>query len=262
MPDPEAPSRSAVATRSGITLDHFDHGVSELVIDRFAQRNALSSAVLDEIVVGLEKTVAVGNRIIILRGSNGFFSAGADVTELTGMIADQEHDAKVAAVVDALTNGPVVSIAAVERGCIGAGLELAAACDVRIADSTTFFAFPALEMGLVYRPAALSRTVRLVGPAAATRMLILGERLMLDEAYQCGLVTTTAFTGDVYATARTLADRLSGVPSDVLRDTARILSSVLAGSDEPDRWMNEHLESFASLSRYESVTAKKNAMKK
>ncbi|MDF3311652.1 enoyl-CoA hydratase/isomerase family protein [Rhodococcus sp. T2V] len=261
---PNAPARARPDTENSceIKLEDLGDGVSELTIDRYPQRNALSSRVLAQILAALDKTEAAGNRIIILRGANGFFSAGADVTELTGLIEDQGHDAQVAAVVSALTERRLVSIAAIEGGCIGAGLELAAACDLRIADSTAYFAFPALEMGLVYRPDALARMVRLVGPAAATRMVMLGDRLTLEEAYACGLVAANAQPGEVCATARALAQRLSRVPADVVRATARILSSVLAAPNEAEAWRDEHLKSFASLARFESVTAKKNAMRK
>ncbi|MDJ0419876.1 enoyl-CoA hydratase/isomerase family protein [Rhodococcus opacus] len=262
MPNAPARARPVPGNKHNIRLEHLGDGVSELTIDRYSRRNALSSRVLEEILGALDETESAGNRIVILRGASRFFSAGADVSELTGLIEDQEHDAQVATMVAALTESRLVSIAAIEGGCIGAGLELATACDLRIADSTAFFAFPALEMGLVYRPDAFARMVRLVGPAAATRMVMLGERLTLDEAYRCGLVTATTKPGEVCAAAHGLAHRLSQAPTDVLWGTARILSSALAGADKPDVWMDEHLKSFASLSRYQSVTAKKNALRK
>jgi enoyl-CoA hydratase/carnithine racemase len=251
-----------VQWKRSVVLDHSDDDFSELVIDNYSRRNALSANVLDAILAAVDECVDAGSRVLIIRGSNRFFSAGADVCELTGLVGDIEHDAKVAALIDVLTRAPLVSIAAVEGGCIGAGLELATACDIRIADETAFFAFPALEMGLLYRPTAIERTARLVGPAAAARMLLLGERLSLVDAYRCGLVTSMAERGCAAESARTLASRLCTAPPGALHASVRILSSVVSDTSDPAMWTDQHLKSFASLSRFEAVETKKKALRK
>lgn len=253
---------SADQKNENVLIRHHPQGFTELVINSYASRNALSIDVLDALTRGVEESVTAGSRVLILSGSQQLFSAGVDIRELTGGQEDMEHDGKVAAFVEALTEAPLVSIAAIEGGCIGAGFEIAAACDLRIADEASYFAFPALRMGLLYRPTAIQRTARLLGPGAAARMLLLGERLSASDAYTCGLITSMAEPGQVQQTAVSLAERLCAAPPAVLHGTAQILGSVVSNSGDPLGWMEAHVASFTSPARRESVNAAQKSLRK
>jgi enoyl-CoA hydratase/carnithine racemase len=253
---------STEQTKGHVLIRHHAEGFTELVINNIASRNALSRDVLDALIAGVEESVTAGSRVLVITGSQQFFSAGVDIRELTGGSEDIELDGKVAAFVEALSAAPLVSIAAVEGGCIGAGFEIAAACDLRVADEASFFGFPALRMGLLYRPAAIQRTARLLGPGAAARMLLLGERLSGPDAYACGLITSMAGPGQVPGAAASLAARLCEAPPAVLHGTAKFLGSVVTDDGDSRWWLEGHLASFTSPARAESVNKAKEALGK
>lgn len=239
-----------------VAVSHGQHGVTELVIMRYHRRNALSFAVIDAIRACIDACQDRGQRVLVIRGDRGFFSAGADIAEMTGLPADQFWDAQLETLVGALSTSPVVTVAAIEGGCVGAGLELAVACDLRVAGPASFFAIPALEMGLVYRPSAVNRVMGLIGPAAATRLLLLGERLSGTEAHACGLATTIAADDEVRRDAVTIAERLCRAPSTALSATARMMSSFVGSVGEHGDWLDDHRQSFASAARYQAVARK------
>jgi enoyl-CoA hydratase len=237
-----------------LAVRHHPDGVTDVVIDRYARRNALSSQVLDSLTTVIGQCEELGQRLLVISGNRGIFSAGADLAELTGLPQDRELDAQVGAVAAKLASSRLVSIAAIEGACVGAGLELASACDLRVADGSAFFALPALNMGLLYRPAAVARLADLVGSAWVTRLMVLGERLTARQGYEYGLVTVLSDTSSA-ATASDLAANLSGKPPETLINTVRMIADT-ARDDHIYRWQTAHLNSFGSAERYNAVSAR------
>ncbi|MFV0245191.1 MAG: MaoC/PaaZ C-terminal domain-containing protein [Qingshengfaniella sp.] len=93
----------------------------------------------------------------------------------------------MARLTSALANSPLVTFAALHGACIGAGLDLALACDFRVAVLGAFFALPAVEMGILYNPGRLATLLPMLSPGAAARLLLLAERLDCAEALAGGL---------------------------------------------------------------------------
>ena len=133
-----------------LTLD--ERGVATLLIDRATRRNALDSATVQALTHaarGLQSAPSL--RAVVLRSAgDAAFSAGADVTELTSLTADSArpfitriHDACAA-----LRDIPVPVIARIQGHTLGAGLEIAAACDIRIASGTARFGMPEVRLGI------------------------------------------------------------------------------------------------------------------
>ena len=107
--------------------------VGEIRIDRPDKRNALSKADMLTLADAVDELVNAGSRAIILAGSDAVFTAGADLSELSMTETDLEVEDGLAAAAGRLAGVSVPTIAAVEGPCLGAGVELAAACDVRVA---------------------------------------------------------------------------------------------------------------------------------
>jgi enoyl-CoA hydratase/carnithine racemase len=242
-------------------LEHHGHGLSEVTIDRAHRRNALSWQVLEEILVHLSTAESMGRRALVLRGSGGFFCAGADLAEMSGTRDDEAWLAKLAEVGAALAGCGLVTVAAVEGGCLGSGLELAAACDIRLASPTSFFAFPAVDMGLVYHPGAIARLVAVCGVTAASRLLLTGSRLSAQEAQATGLMTQVVSDG-MPAALRMLDDRLSVLPPYALMTTTRMVRTLARTSALDEHWHAVHLESLSSHERHDAVARRRDALAK
>lgn len=115
--------------------------VLSLVLDAPAHRNALSFALLGELAAALEQDLD-GVTGIVISGSDGAFSAGADFRDLTGTSRDIAFDDAVERVTAAIGASPVPVSAAIEGPCLGAGAHLALACDVRVAGAGSFLQVP------------------------------------------------------------------------------------------------------------------------
>ncbi|MEE4011436.1 enoyl-CoA hydratase [Roseibium sp. FZY0029] len=181
-----APSGNPMVVRSG--------QIAELVLNAPDRKNALPLAAW-QAIPGLLADLAQDPdiRVCIVRGAGGkSFCAGADISEFeairsTPEAAKRYDDINVAAF-KALKALPVPVIAAIEGPCLGGGLGLALACDLRIAARSAFFAIPAARLGLAYPPEALGDLLEAVSPSNAKRLLFSAERLTAEKALDMGLV--------------------------------------------------------------------------
>ena len=141
-------------------------------------------------------------RAVVVRGG---FAAGWSADALAEDDALRGVLAPLGAGFDALADAPQPTVAAVRGEARSAGLELALACDIRVAAADASFAMPETGMGLVPRGGATQRLPRAVGRARALRMLLTGEAMDADEALRCGLVSGLAADGETEAAAAAVA---------------------------------------------------------
>ncbi|AGB16313.1 enoyl-CoA hydratase/carnithine racemase [Halovivax ruber XH-70] len=194
--DDQSTVGSDLSERSFETIDveigeRTDH-VATVTIDRPDARNALNGTVREELKTALP-TLESDNRVrvVVLTGSSEAkaFVAGADVGELRerDLVAQREKSKRprVYEVVDDL-DMPV--IARVNGHALGGGLELATACDVRIADERAKLGQPEITLGLIPGGGGTQRLPRLVGPGQAKRLILSGDVIGADEARDIGLV--------------------------------------------------------------------------
>jgi enoyl-CoA hydratase len=166
-------------------------------IDRPERRNAVDHAALVELKAALEHARDEHARVFILTGANATFCAGAD---LTGVEGGDFADA-LTAVLIGLTELPAVTIAAVEGPALGAGTQLAAACDLRVAHEAARFGVPAARLGLAVDQWTVDRLVALVGGGTARAILLAAESISGAEAYRLGFVQRLGGLGDTQAWA-------------------------------------------------------------
>ena len=168
-----------------------DDGVATVTIDRPEDRNALNETVRTELRAALPDIEDSDVRVIVLTGSAecNAFVAGADVTELRERDLVEQRAAsarpRVYETVDGLTT-PV--IAAVNGHALGGGLELATACDVRVAKRGGKLGQPEINLGLIPGGGGTQRLPRLVGEGQAMRLILSGELVDADEARDIGLI--------------------------------------------------------------------------
>jgi enoyl-CoA hydratase/carnithine racemase len=157
--------------------------------------------------------------------------------------AADRRNAEIAEAIEALAGFAKPTLAALSGACVGGGVSLALACDLRIADASARFAVTPAKLGLIYSHADTLRLVRAVGPSRAKELLFTGRMVAAEEAARIGLVGTLA--DDARAEAERLAAALASASRPALRAIKRMVENVSAGVAEgPD-----HRAAFADAFR-------------
>jgi 2-oxoglutaroyl-CoA hydrolase len=204
--------------------------VATLWIDRQPKMNTMTVAMRNEfpgIFASLEADSAV--RVVVVRGAGGkAFSAGGDVAEfLTLAPADLEMWG------DTLTSAerfrkPV--IAAIDGYTMGAGLELAVACDFRIATLRSEFAFPEVRLGMIPGSGGTQRALRLIGMTRAKLFMMTGQRIGAERAEAWGLITQAVSNDKLDEAVSALAGELAERAPLAVRTLKMVLNR---GADAP-----------------------------
>lgn len=162
-----------------------------LVLNRPEARNALSSALAEATTAEVAAAIADGAcRSIVIRGAGGSFCAGTDLKERRALDADGKwaQSRRLWALVRAILDSPKPVVAAIDGWCLGGGFELALACDLRIATEAAAFGFPEMTLGAYPGGGGAVLLPRLVGIAAAKRLLFARRRISGQEAQAIGAV--------------------------------------------------------------------------
>lgn len=183
-------------------------GIAQLTIERDEKRNALSTSLLDLLIDAFRQALTSRPCAIVLTGAGSCFSAGADLAEGN----PEDIYPALVKLIDLIRAIPVATIAYVNGPAIGAGAMLAAACDIRVVNSTSFFAIPVARMGVkVDRQLAESMT-DLLGGSRARMLLMTGARLSAAEAVSGGFA---AAEGDIEAAVDVARVCASGDPQTI-----------------------------------------------
>ncbi|HZC28647.1 MAG TPA: enoyl-CoA hydratase-related protein [Gaiellaceae bacterium] len=166
-----------------------DEPVAVVLLNRPQQLNALSDALMDELVSELQRLDRDGAvRCIVLGGSERAFAAGADIGELARSSAIELYYARRVERWDAIRNLWTPLVAAVSGYCLGGGCELAMSCDVIVASETARFGQPETSLGIIPGAGGTQRLTRAVGKALAMDVILSGRLLSAEEALAAGLV--------------------------------------------------------------------------
>ncbi len=163
--------------------------IALVTLDRPERRNALDHATLDELAAVLAAATAAGSRALVLHGVAGHFCAGAD---LTG-VEDEGFTDALRIVLDGLHDAPFVTMAAIEGAALGAGLQLAVACDLRVASPGASLGIPAGKLGLCVDHWTVQRVALLAGHGPARAILLAAEVLAGEQAHALGLVQRVGY---------------------------------------------------------------------
>lgn len=169
-----------------------DGSVATIWLNRPDKRNAMSHemwAALADACAGLATDPTV--RVLVVRGVGGHFCAGADIGGFSSGMSD-DYQATNRRAEETLAAFPRPTIAFINGSCVGGGVQIAGACDLRVADTTARFGITPARLGIAYPTYALERAVRLVGPSAAKHLLFSAELIDVDRALRIGLVDEAA----------------------------------------------------------------------
>ena len=181
-------------------------------LNRPAKRNAISEAALSELEAAVRRAQAEA-RAMVLFGHGPCFSAGLDLSEHRARSAEETflHSRAWHAVFGQIRRGRVPAIAALHGATVGGGLELAAACHIRVADETAFFALPEGQRGIYVGGGASVHVARLLGAARMADMMLTGRVLDAAAGERVGLAQYLVPAGEAQGKAAELAAKVAGM---------------------------------------------------
>jgi enoyl-CoA hydratase len=222
-----------------------DRDVVVLELQREERRNALNLELCQEIHAAVDAAVDGGARSIVVTGQGSVFCSGADL----GGVYGPEFLEALYGMLHHLTRVPVPILAAVNGPAIGAGTQLAMACDLRVVDESARFAVPTAKNGMAVDAWTVRTLAQLAGTGPARRLMLAAESLDRDEALACGLADRAGTLDDAMAWAHEIA-RLA--PLSLAHNKLILNGATDAEADESFRavWASEDVRE-AALARDE-----------
>lgn len=203
-------------------------------IDRPAKRNAFTNVMWD----GLESAVAIAEAdrdvlVIVVESTSDTFSGGADLEEVRAAAGDADageaNRDHVRAAFLALRDATKPTIAAVRGFCVGGGLMVATACDLRVADTTARFGCTPAKIGMIYLYEPTAALVSLVGASEAKRILYTARLFDAAESMRIGLVNELVTPGDFEATVDALVRDVSATSQFSVRSMKQTIALAEGG---------------------------------
>lgn len=183
-------------------LTHHDHGdVAVLTLNRPDRRNALNVELCDMLGEVVREKTSRGARAIVITGEGTSFCSGADLDAVYG----DAFLTSLYGLFDKIMQAPTPVIAAINGAAIGAGTQLALACDLRVADERAKFGVPTARNGLAVDPWTIRRLSELAGGGIARRLLIGAGQIDRSEALAAGLVDRSGSVDDALEWASEIA---------------------------------------------------------
>jgi enoyl-CoA hydratase/carnithine racemase len=249
-----------------LLIDEPAEGVVRLTISNREKRNALDHPILDAITATLtELSVGEpGTRCVVVTGAHGMFSAGYDIGEIPDEEFEERAERLVAhpftEAIDALQSFPYPTLAVLPGHTIGGGLELALACDLRVARQDIKLGMPPAKLGLVYSHTGLRRFIDAIGAARTRELFLLGSYIDAPAAQQWGLVNRLAPAEELDAVALEVASELAGNAPLSQLGNKRVIGALLRAESELAPGVEEELielrrASFASEDMREGMKA-------
>jgi enoyl-CoA hydratase len=185
--------------------------IGSTIVVRFSrpsQRNTLSTETLNALAATLARLKLRSSlRVVIFTGTDDAFASGANIKEIARLDSSQAHEfsRRGQQLTNAIANLDQITIAAINGFCIGGGLDIALACDIRIASKSAVFAHPGATLGIITGWGGTQRLPRLIGKSKAIELFTTARRFSSEEALNAGLISDIA--DPVIEAAIKLADK-------------------------------------------------------
>jgi enoyl-CoA hydratase/carnithine racemase len=206
-----------------VTLTDLQAGVFEIRINRTQRMNALGVQTVKDLSLAVQQASNRQARVLLIRGSEQVFCAGADLKERKGMTQQEkvEHNAAINEVFNVIAKLPFVTIAVINGLALGGGLELAMTCDFRFAAQRVKIGLTESRIGVFPGAGGTQRLPRLIGKARALEMMLSAEPIESEFAYSIGLVNAVFASVElddrVHAYAQLLASRSPNAQAQIKR---------------------------------------------
>ena len=233
--------------------------IAALVLNRPDRLNALSRELLSELIAACRWFDQHHDiKVLVVRGAGRAFSAGFDLNDFGRRsedmsVRDSADLGRLAA--DALTDVRQLTIASIHGHCVGGGVVLAAACDLRVAADDTRFSIPEVDLGIPLAWGGIPRLARELGPAVTKELVLTCRPFDADEAHALRFVNTVVPREQLEATVDALAARLAQQPGFALRSTKQHVNAVMEEIAGTGRSASDADTLTAALSDPESIAA-------
>ena len=211
-----------------LLIDEPAPAVARLTISNPGKRGALDHAILDALASTLPELEA---RCVIITGEGRTFSAGYDIGNLGPDVFADAAERLVAhpfaAALDAVEDYPYPTIAALNGHAIGGGLELALACDLRLAAHQIRVGMPPAKLGLVYSHTGIRKFIDVIGAARTRELFLVGGRINAATAHLWGLVNSVHGSDELAGAAVELAAEVAANAPLAQRGNKRVIRAVL-----------------------------------
>lgn len=200
--------------------------VARVVVDRVARANALDSVALNGLVDAFaDLATDTGLRVAVLMSAGaGAFSGGADMAEMARLDAETAGPfiGRIHRVCQAIRDLPVPVVARVQGACLGGAMEIAAACDLRVASTAARFAMPEVRIGI---PSVVEAALlpRLVGWGAAADLVLTGDAIDADRAFRLGFVQRLAGPEGLDAALALVVDAIAAAGPMAIRQQKQLM---------------------------------------
>ncbi len=201
----------------------------ELVLARPAKLNPLGRATVGELADAARWLSTVPDlKVVVVRGEGRAFSAGADVAAFAADAPGLDHAAADAGrrMAEAIEDIPAVTIARLHGHCVGGGVVVAAACDLRVAAADIRFSIPEVDLGIPLAWGGIPRLVREIGPARAKELVMTCRPFGATEAHEAGFVNRVVEPDDLDDAVESLVAELLTKPRAALVATKRHVNAV------------------------------------
>jgi len=204
-----------------------DGDIADLILNRADKLNTFDTALTDALAAAIaeihdDRSV----RAVVVAGEGKAFSAGADIAEFSALPdgkAFGEFLAHLEGTFARLSELPQPTVAAVHGVAYGGGMELALACDFRVAEERARFGLPEIKLGILPGAGGTQRTPRLLPRSVALRLILTGDPIGADDARRFGFVEQVAPAGEGRRVARELAARLAALPPLAIAAAKRLV---------------------------------------
>lgn len=236
-------------------MEHHPDGVVHVVLDGLRTLNAQTPDTWEQLAAAA-RSLPEGTRVVVLRGAGRAFSSGLDRSVLAtlaglGSRAGDEVEELIASYQRAFTcwrRPGVLSVASVAGPAIGAGFQLALACDLRVAGNGAGFRMAETSLGLVPDLAGTGALVRAVGEAAALEICLTGRTVSASEAHRLGLVQAVVPDDELAQATEDLVQAVLQAPASASAATLDLLRGA-GGRPAPDQQARERTAQAQLLRR-------------
>ena len=235
------------ASTPGRVHGEADGAVGTILLDNPRRFNAMTRTMWQQLrLVVTETARQPGLRLIVLRGAGGHFCAGGDISEYPDFRFESDslrafHEDDVWGALSALLACDVPLVAQISGHCMGAGMELACCCDLRVAAASAQFGAPIAKLGFPMAPRELALVAQEAGRATARQMLLEAAVLSAADLAQRGFLSRVVADEDLQAVVHATVDRMRGLSPRAARLNKQALRKLFShpalvepGSDAPD----------------------------
>jgi enoyl-CoA hydratase len=209
-----------------------DQGILTVSLNRPQTLNAIATELMDDLAALCDELNGeTPARAVIFTGAGKSFSSGLDLNlfEQDSPLANSEslrvQISQWQNTINKIESLPQITIAAINGVCLGAGLEIALACDFRVSSSRATLGLPEVKFGIIPDLGGITRLTRMVGPAWAKEIILRGRNVSAMEALRIGMVNRVADPGDMPGIARNWAQQFSKLPFKALSNAKKLINA-------------------------------------